>query len=655
MIDWQKTGFYECFLRGSDKAKKEKNPVGKYSTKEERDATMIHWKDHQKYSNVLGYLTEQAVLMDADTQEDSELFKKIIEGEGLQCLLTKRNDEASRGLHGLFINPAVNGIQKCGTHIQLACGVTVDIKIGGSGKHCCELLQFHGVVREAVFEKEPYQTVPRYMYPVRNLKINFQTMSDGDGRNDTLFRYILTLQQEGFTKDEIKETFRIINKYVLKDPLSDDELETIMRDDAFRKEAFFKSGKFLHDKFADYMRREQFVKKINGQLHIYNGRVYISDPLMIERGMLQVIPSLTDSRRREVMKYLNIQCDNEGKQNPDLIAFRNGVLNVKTEELLPFSPDLIVTNSIPWDFNKNAECPDVDKALDTLSDGDETIRLMLEEMAGACLYRDNTLGGGKCMILKGEKNNGKTTVIGMIRSMLGKDNCSALDFKELDEKFKTAELSGKLANIGDDISDTFKEDVSIFKKIVTGNSEINGERKGQDPFKFIPYCDLIFSANDIPRMKDPTGAALRRLLIIPLNHKFSETDPSFDPFISRRLEQQDAMEYFIQLALKGLNRVLDARHFTEASSAKEEKDEFELENDSVLSYLNETEKAEILNEATADVYRDYTRYCSEYHLLPVSNITFSKKVTRKLNCITKASRITAFGGKTRIAKIFIEA
>lgn len=57
-------------------------------------------------------------------------------------------------------------------------------------------------------------------------------------------------------------------------------------------------------------------------------------------------------------------------------------------------------------------------------------------------------------------------------------------------------------------------------------------------------------------MKDPTGAAMRRLLTIPLNAKFSENDPDYDPQINVKLTQQEAMEYFILLAIGGLKRVL---------------------------------------------------------------------------------------------------
>ena len=98
----------------------------------------------------------------------------------------------------------------------------------------------------------------------------------------------------------------------------------------------------------------------------------------------------------------------------------------------------------------------------------------------------------------------------MVKNMMGNENIASLDLKELGDRFKTAELFGKLANIGDDIGDEFIANASIFKKLVTGD-QVNVERKGKDPFEFINYAKFLFSANVIPRIKDKTGAVQRRL------------------------------------------------------------------------------------------------------------------------------------------------
>ena len=57
-----------------------------------------------------------------------------------------------------------------------------------------------------------------------------------------------------------------------------------------------------------------------------------------------------------------------------LIAFRNGVLNIMTDELLPFGPGYIVTNKIPWDYNPNAYDELMDSTLNKISCNDHEIR-----------------------------------------------------------------------------------------------------------------------------------------------------------------------------------------------------------------------------------------------------------------------------------------
>ena len=140
--------------------------------------------------------------------------------------------------------------------------------------------------------------------------------------------------------------------------------------------------------------------------------------------------------------------------------------------------------------------------------------------------------------------------------MVGEGNTSALDLKELGDRFRTAELFGKLINAGDDIGDEFIANPAVFKKLVSGD-RVTVERKGQDPFDFCNYSKFIFSANNIPRIKDKTGAVLDRLVIVPFKANFNKDSAEYDPYIKYKLRTDGAMEYLIQLALDGLKRVLD--------------------------------------------------------------------------------------------------
>src|SRR5690606_23938465 len=145
--------------------------------------------------------------------------------------------QTSRGKHFLFRN---NGIDKNGTKKKLACGLTADIKVGSRNSY--SVLKFNGEERFIEWDIEPgeeYQQLPKWLFPV-NSNMNFLDMEAGDGRNQALFNYILTLQSADFTIEEARECIRIINRYILKESLSERELETILRDDAFKKPIFFK-------------------------------------------------------------------------------------------------------------------------------------------------------------------------------------------------------------------------------------------------------------------------------------------------------------------------------------------------------------------------------------------------------------------------------
>lgn len=572
-----------------------------------------------------GILADNAILIDIDDEVQSEILFKIVDDLQLRC----RVYQTTRGKHFLFLNANVD---KCFTHCNLAIGITADIKVGSRSSY--EVLKFDNKEREIIYDKfdeEEYQSLPKWMIPVKN-STDFLNMENGDGRNQALFNYILTLQASDFSIEEARETITLINKYVMKEPLSEDELEVIMRDDAFKKPIFYKGNVFLFDKFALFLKNNHHIKRINNQLHLFKDGIYVPGQAEIESAMIQHIPQLNRAKRTEVMSYLDILIRENTTVTPaKFIAFRNGVLNIETNELLPFSPDLIITNKIDWDYNENAYSEDVDEVLNNISCKDKEIRALLEELTGYCMYRRNELG--KAFILIGSGSNGKSTYLNMLKDMLGRRNTSVLDLKKLGDRFSTVMMFGKLANIGDDISEEFITDVSEFKKVVTGET-IDAEQKGQPKFEFNPYVKLIFSANNIPRMGKgrDSSAVLRRLVIIPFNAKFTkeELGDNFKPYITHSLKSQESMEYLIKLGITGLKRVLANNEFTNSEKVQAELTEYEENNNPILNFFKDCEDNEvkIVNEPTNDVYRRYTVFCAENGFQSLSNSEFSKQVKK---------------------------
>lgn len=615
------------------------------------DAKLRTLKEVESEHSYAGVLDENIMCIDIDDRNQFEKVMDIVEEKDIPCRAIATN----RGGHLLFRNN--NKISTNRGDARLALGVNADIKVGSRNSY--QVLKKDGIERKIIWDLHPDEElaeIPMWLLPVKT-DIDFFNLEEGDGRNQTLFNYILTLQSEDFTKEEARETIRLINEYILPSALDESELDTILRDEAFQKDIFFKKNQFLFDKFAVFLKNNHHIIKLFGLVYAYDEGIYVNNKDSIEYAMVQHIPNLLSNKRREVYEYLKIinQYDST-LANERYIVFRNGVLDVRTEELHVHSPEFIITNKIPHDYNANAYDELTDKILNKISCDDKEIRMLLEEMVGYTLYRRNELG--KAFILIGEKSNGKSTFLKMIKHMLGRINYSSLDLNELGERFKTAELNGKLANIGDDIDNEYIKDVGVFKKLVTGDT-LNVERKHEGPFDMDNYAKFIFSANDIPKLGNGKGigAIMRRMVIIPFSATFSPDDVDYKPNIIDDLTTQQATEYLIRLGVEGLQRVLKTNQFTESSRVKDEINEFEKMTNPILGFIANYEQDgnSLLEGSLDDIYIHFEKYHKEMYGTDAKIMAkheFSKQVQQQTSYISDRKWVKDLGKKVTF---FIES
>lgn len=581
----------------------------------------------RKFKEYAGILEDNVVLIDIDDREQANILLNIVKSKNIGCRVVA----TSRGMHFLFKN---NGeMLNNRTHCKLAIGLTADIK--GCGKASYEVLKVEGKEREIMYDQKPYKEVPKWLMPIRS-KVELLNMVEGEGRNSALFSYILPLQQNNFTVDECRECIRIINEFILKEPLAEEELKTVLRDGAFNKPCFFNArGGFQFDVFARYLQRTYNVVKINGKLHVYKDGYYQSGDNHIEVAMIKEIPTLNQSKRKEVLSYLDLIVPNTGTMaDAHLIAFKNGVLNITTLEMYDFSPEYLITNLIPFDYYSEAHSELLDKTMKKLACGDENIEHLLYQAIGYSIYRRNELR--KSFLLIGKKRNGKSTFLDMVGTLLGEQNIANLDLSEIGDKFKTAELTGKLANIGDDINDEFIPNSAVFKKVVSGN-KVTVERKGQDPFVLESYAKFFFSANSLPRIgrgKD-SAAILDRLVIIPFDAKFSKDEPDYDPFIKYKLRDKSVIEALIAKAVMALRDVLAEQEFITCDKITKNMADYERTNNPVVMFFDELEEMDYLHEPMKEVYKTYSTFCLANNLQPISSIEFSRQMKEHFGLVVK--------------------
>lgn len=601
---------------------------------------LLSLRDVSALDEYAGILNDNTILIDVDDYDQSETLMKIVEDKQLCCKVY----QTTRGKHFLFRNEGRQ--ERNWTKGTLACGLQSDGKLGSRTSY--SVLKYGGKERKVIYDiypDEDYDVVPKWLLPIKT-KTDWMHMEEGDGRNQGLFNYILTLQSHGYTKDESKECIQIINKYVLKEPLSEKEVDTILRDESFQQPVFFDGRSFLHDKFGQFLISEYHIIKIGGVLHWYQNGVYV--PANIDGLMIRHLPQLKLQQRKEVLSYMMAYIsENTQVSSANYIAFRNGIYDLDTETLEPFSDNRVMTNLINWNYNPSAYSKQADDVLNRLACNDKNVRMLLEEVIGYTFYRRNELR--KAFMLKGKRHNGKSTFLDMLAQLLGEDNISALDLSDLSHEYKAAGLFGKLANLGDDIEDEFIPSAGIFKKIVSGD-RMNANVKFSAPIEFNPYCKLIFSGNTIPRLgrgRD-SDAIIDRLIIVPFNASFNKQTAGFSPFIKYQLRTEETMEYLIRIGLEGLKRVLGSNSFTSSDAIEQELEEYSETLNPIGIFFDEMGDS-LMNEPTKKCYRLYDQFCFENAMKPVSHVEFSRLVKDHYGCEIRTLR---YDGKP--TKIFVK-
>ena len=558
-----------------------------------------------------------------DSKEMADAFLDMAEKNEWHCLVLENPDNGH--IHTFWKNTQ---IKTGGRDKKLAVGFIADIHDKGTYIP----LRVHSVDRFPpnydILEGEEYQEVPEELLPV-NTNMDLWQMADGDGRNESLYGYILVLQSQiQADKKTVRRILGNTNEFIFTDKLTDEELETICRDDAFKKQVFYSGSTFLFDKFATFLKNNYHIIRINNQIHIYKEGVYICDMGSVSSVMRLHIPNIKRNQKAEVLDCLNDIAEEKVVADARYIAFRNGILDIASGEMQLHTPEIVITNKIPWDYNPAASSALVENTLNKISCGDAAIRALIEEMIGYCFYRSNAYK--KSFLLAGGGDNGKSTLLHAIKAVLGEENIASLDLKELGDRFKTAEMFGKLANIGDDIGDEFIGNPSIFKKVVSGD-RVNVERKGRDPFEFNPYVKILLSANDIPQIKDKTGAVLSRLIILPFNAVFTRDDPGFNPEIRQEILQMDCMECLIRLGVDGLKRIISNKGFTRSEATEQAAREYDLMNNPIKGFFAEQEEDYIFRATVDEIYLSYQEYCRGLGVKPEqieTKISFGKSVTK---------------------------
>jgi P4 family phage/plasmid primase-like protien len=369
---------------------------------------------------------------------------------------------------------------------------------------------------------------------------------------------------------------------------------------------------FSHGMLADELMTESKYICVSGTgvLYVYKDGVYapISDAWIESESQKRLGYSSRTTRINEVVNYIkraSIINPNELNKHKHLINLENGMFDYKNKVLLNHNPDFFSTVRLPITYKQDIDNDQIMSWLTGILPTD-SVKLALE-LFGYCMIPDCTFE--TAFMLLGSGSNGKSTFLTVLENFIGNENVSKIPLQELsDNRFKRADLLGKLVNLFADLDNRSMESTSYFKAIVSGDS-IDCEKKHQDPFYFKPYSRLVFSANEIPGSFDRSSAFYRRWRILKFTKKFTgiEAKKGF----ADELSTKENLSALLNLALSELNLLFEQGYFTTPDTSNEELSSYVRMNDPVGTFIKESTMLIVDGFVERkDLYIHYLEYCS---------------------------------------------
>lgn len=268
----------------------------------------------------------------------------------------------------------------------------------------------------------------------------------------------------------------------------------------------------------------------------------------------------------------------EGLGSKDYLNVANGMLNWKTEELVPHDPKYRSTYQLTMGWNPNATCPQVDAWIEETFEPE--IHKLLWQIIGVVLYPG--MGPQKIILLIGSGGNGKSTFLRLCQACLPLSAYCSVDIQQLvDDKFARYDLFGKTANIVGDMSSLSIKATEKLKQI-TGGDKIRGERKYFDGMYFVSEATQLSAGNKVPSASDTSYGWRRRILVVPMNRRITG---KHDPTLEERLQSE--LEGVLVKAVRALKEVLQNGRFDEPSPDKVTSTAYKHVNDSATLFINE--------------------------------------------------------------------
>lgn len=327
-------------------------------------------------------------------------------------------------------------------------------------------------------------------------------------------------------------------------------------------------------------------------------------------------------------------CEHELPVDPDqldsdnyLIGCKNGVLDLRTFELYPHSPDRLITKQVSVNYNPKAKCPMWRDFLDTITAGNKVLQLFLRRAIGYSLT--GCTDEQVLFFMYGTGANGKSTFINTIKLLLGDyakqtptETLMKKDNRSINNDVAALKGSRLIAAIETDEGQRLAES---FIKQITGGDVVAARFLYGEFFEFVPAFKVWLAGNHKPAIRGSDHGIWRRIRLIPFTVTIPDDKKDKDLPEKLKSELEGIFEWAVQGCYDWQTQGLDAPK--EVLMATEE---YRSEMDIIANFLSECCVIEPTAHTTnTGLYSHYKAWCAEAGENASSQRKFTQRLTER--------------------------
>lgn len=332
-------------------------------------------------------------------------------------------------------------------------------------------------------------------------------------------------------------------------------------------------------------------------------------------------------------------------KDPWLLNLANGTLDLKTNTLYPHNASLLVTQQAECSYEQDATATKFDTFV-RWALPNEGVRTFVQKLLGQALVGE--VNDHVLPIFTGTGGNGKGTLLGVIRDILGDYAFEAKDDLLIDVKNPSHDEKDALLNkkrfVTCEEPQKGRLHMERVKKLSGGN-QITASFKGETARTFAPSHTLCVATNTLPDFDGEDSPAVRRRLRIV---EFTQTATEVDVHLSEKLrsEADGILLWLLEgLRLWRLEGLGEPAEVTAASVAAL------VDSDTLTQFLSDTvivtgdSENEVISQ---DLYKGYTEWMNRENLGKgvIAQTRFGREVKKRITVMSERSSTTGGIRKT---------